>query len=339
MPSFPVPQPSFCWNVSSHANQRSSAIAEDLELDLPVAPWHSGHTCRPNPCYNLEDFDLDFEQGSSRLGVTQLLNAAGVPYRDPYTFKEAMGSVDAEAWLEVCQYELDALAKLKVWTLMDLPKGHKVVKNKWVFKKKVDGHFRARLVAKGFTQIEGVDFDETFSPVTCFESLRLLLALAALEDWEIHQMDVKSVFLHNNLDEKIYMEQPTGFIVAGKEHKVCRLQKALYGLKQASHAWNQQFHAVLTELGFTWTYSDSGVYMYPQHGGDDALFIILYVDDITILGNLTCRIKWLKDSLASCYEMSDLGEIQLYLSVDIIRDCPNSTLEINQIVYMLIGSA
>src|SRR6266404_2877173 len=215
--------------------------------DLPSfpVPQRSGHTRCPNPRYNLEDFDLDFEQGSSKLEVTQLLNAAGVPYRDPYTFKEAMSSVDAEAWLEACQYELDALAKLKVWTLMDLPKGRKVVKNKWVFKKKADGRFCARLVAKGFTQIEGVDFDETFSPVARFESLQLLLALAALEDWEIHQMDVKSAFLHGDLDEEIYMEQPTGFIIAGKEHKVCRLQKALYGLKQASRAWNQQFHAVL----------------------------------------------------------------------------------------------
>jgi len=166
-----VPQPSFRWNVSPCANRHSSAIAEDLALDLPVAPRCSGCTRHPNPRYNLEDFDLDFEQGSSRLGVTQLLNAAGVPYRDPYTFKEAMSSVGAEAWLEVCQYELDTLAKLKVWTLTDLPKGHKVVKNKWVFKKKVDGRFCARLVAKGFTQIEGVDFDETFSPVTHFESL------------------------------------------------------------------------------------------------------------------------------------------------------------------------
>ncbi len=282
--------------MSAHANQCNSAIAEDLELDLPVAPQRSGCTCCPNPRYNLEDFDLDFEQGSSRLGVTQLLNTAGVPYREPYTFKEAMGSVDAQAWLEACQYELDTLAKLKVWTLTDLPQGHKVVKNKWVFKKKVDGRFHAGLVAKGFTQIEGVDFDETFSPVACFESLRLLLVLAVLEDWEIHQMDVELAFLHGDLDEEIYMEQPTGFIIAGKEHKVCKLQKALYGLKQASHTWNQQFHAVLTELGFTRMYSDAGIYMYSQHGGDDALFIILYVDDITILGNSTRRIKWLKDS-------------------------------------------
>src|SRR6267154_5573930 len=129
--------------------------------------------------------------------------------------------------------------------LVELPSGQKAIKSKWVFKHKADGRFHARLVAKGFTQIHGIDYDETFSPVARFESLRLLLALAALEDWEIHQMDVKSVFLNGVLDEEIYMEQPQGFITPGTETKVCRLKKAIYGLKQASRAWNLQFHGVL----------------------------------------------------------------------------------------------
>ena len=117
--------------------------------------------------------------------MAQLLNAAG---GDPFTYKEAMESDSAQDWVNACQYEMDALDKLKVWHLEPLPEGRKAVKSKWVFKKKADGRFRARLVAKGFTQLEGVDFDETFSLVARFESLRLLLALATLEDWEIHQM-------------------------------------------------------------------------------------------------------------------------------------------------------
>jgi hypothetical protein len=200
---------------------------------------------------------------------------------------------------EACQYEIDALAKLKVWDLEDRPKDRKVVKCKWVFEKKADGSFCARLVAKEITQIEGVDFDETFSPVACFESLQLLLALAMLEDWEIQQMDIKSAFLHGELEEEIYMEQPIGFIIAGKEHLVCRLHKALYGLKQASHAWNSQFHGVINELGFTWTYSDAVVYVYHHREGGVSLFVILYVDDITILGNSISKINDLKKSLSS----------------------------------------
>ena len=117
-------------------------------------------------------------------------------------------------------------------------------------------------MAKGFTQIPGIDYDETFFSVACFESLRLLLALATLEDWEIHQLDVKSASLNSMLDKEIYMEQPQGFIIPGQEHKVCRLKKAIYGLKQASRAWNQQFHGVLTKLGFTWMFADAGVYVY-----------------------------------------------------------------------------
>ena len=153
---------------------------------------------------------MNYVQGSTHLGLVQLLNAAGAPgYRDPLT--------------------------LEVWHLEPLPEGRMAVKSKWV-KKKADGYFCACLVAKGFTQIEGVDFNETFSPVIRFESLQLLLVLAILENWEIHQMDIKSVFLHGNLDEEIYMKQPQGFVIAGSEHLVCQLQKALYGLKQASQA-------------------------------------------------------------------------------------------------------
>ena len=109
--------------------------------------------------------------------------------------------------------------------------GHSAVKSKWVFKRKEYLRYRAHLVAKGFTQIYGLDFDETFSPVARFESLRLLLALAVLEDWEIHQMDVKSVFLNGLLEEEIYMEQPEGFIDPDHPYKVCLLKKAIYGLK------------------------------------------------------------------------------------------------------------
>ena len=113
-------------------------------------------------------------------------------------------------------------------------------------------------------KIPGIDYDETFSPVACFKSLWLLLALAVLEDWHIHQMDVKSAFLNGMLDEEIYMEQPQGFIVAGMENKVCKFKKSIYGLKQASHIWNLQFHGFLLKLGFKQTSSDAGVYVMHQ---------------------------------------------------------------------------
>ena len=187
---------------------------------------------------------------------------------------------------------------------------------------------------EGFTQIPSIDYDETFSPVACFESLRLLLVLAVLEDWEIHQLDVKSAFLNSMLDKEIYMEQPQGFIIPGQENKVCHLKKAIYGLKQASHTWNQQFHGVLIELGFMQTFADAGVYVYHQRKGDGPLIIILYIDDITIMGPYLKDVKQLKLDLSKCYEITNLGEISSYLGICITRDRSKKRLDIDQSGYI-----
>jgi hypothetical protein len=245
-----------------------------------------------------------------------------------------MQSEQANQWQDACQYEINALAKNGMWTLVDLPMGRKAMKSKWVFKQKADGHYCARLVAKGFMQIQGIDYDETFSPVARFESLRLILALAVLEDWEIHQMDIKSVFLNGLLEEEIYMEQPEGFITPGQESKVCLLKKAIYGLKQASCAWNLQFHGVLIELSFTRTYSDAGIYVYRCQDVGGTLIIILYVDNITIAGDSLKHIKELKALLSSQYKMTDLGEIDSYLGVNIMHNWLVKLLDIDQSCYI-----
>ena len=130
-------------------------------------------------------------------------------------------------------------------------------------------------------------------------------------------MDVKSAFLNSLLDEEIYMEQPEGFIIPGQEGKVCLLAKAIYGLKQASCAWNIQFHGVLEELGFTCMYSDAGVYIYCCQDEGGTLIIILYVDNIMLLGNLLRELREIKSILSSQYEMTDLGKIDSYLEVRI----------------------
>src|SRR6266852_9072531 len=244
-----------------------------------------------------------------------------------------MRSTLAEEWRATCQYEIDTLTKNGTWTLVDLLMGRKAIQSKWVFKQKIDMRYRVRLVAKGFTQIFGLDYDEIFSPVAQFESLRLLLALAALEDWEIHQMDMKSAFLNELLDEKIYMEQPEGFVDPDHLNKVCLLNKAIYGLKQASRAWNQQFHGVLLDLGFSRTHSDAGVYHRQDDGG--TAIIILYVDDITILCDSLVNINKIKSALSNHYEMTDLGEIDSYLGVNIKCDQSERRLKIDQSQYVL----
>ena len=127
--------------------------------------------------------------------------------------------------------EINSLHERKVWELVDLPKGCKPIKGRWVFALKLDGRRKSHFVAKGFTQVFGIDYENTFSPVARFKTLCLLLSLAALLDWEIEALDVKTAFLFGKLDEEIYMEQPEGFVVKGKEKKVCQLRKAIYGLK------------------------------------------------------------------------------------------------------------
>src|SRR5580692_5545195 len=148
-------------------------------------------------------------------------------------------------------------------------------------------------------------------------------------------MDIKSVFLNSTLDEEIYMEQPQGFVNPDHPDKVCLLAKAIYGLKQALHAWNIQFHGVLLELAFTRTYSDAGIYVYHHQDGEGILIIILYVDDITLLVDKIDEIKRIKSTLASRYEMTDLGEIDSYLGVQITHNRSIKHLEIDQSHYIL----
>ena len=147
------------------------------------------------------------------------------------------------------------MAANKVWELVALPKGHKAVGSKWVFKTKRDSlgqieRHKARLVAKGFNQKEGIDYNETFSPISKKDSLRIILALVAHYDLELHQKDVKTAFLNGSLEEEVYMSQSEGFVEDGKEVLVCLLKKSIYGLKQASRQWYIKFHDTITAFGF-----------------------------------------------------------------------------------------
>ena len=132
---------------------------------------------------------------------------------DPLTFHEAMNRDDSQSWYEAMKSEMQSMYDNQVWDLVDLPQGKKVIQNKWVFKRKIDmdGNmttYKARLIAKWFSQVQGIDYDETFSPVAMFKSIRILLAIAAFHDYEIWQMDVKTAFLNENLEEEVHMVQP-----------------------------------------------------------------------------------------------------------------------------------
>ena len=143
-----------------------------------------------------------------------------------------METEDAKQWELAMKKELESIKKNETWTLVPRPKNAKVVKSRWVLRTKDNGIYKARFCAKGFTQRWGEDYDETFAPVTKYPSIRTLFSILAGRKAEIHQMDVNTAFLYSTLDETVYVEQPEGFEVPGKEDFMCLLRKALYGLKQ-----------------------------------------------------------------------------------------------------------
>ena len=178
--------------------------------------------------------------------------------------------------------------------------------------------YKARLVTKGFKQQQGIDFEEIFSPVVKMTSLRCVLALAAKEDMELVQMDVRTAFLHGDLHEEIYMQQPEGFEKKGKELLVCKLEKSLYGLKQAPREWYHKFHAFMMSQGYRRSEIDH--YLYTKRANDGNLMIlIVYVDDMLIASKNRDEIDALKKKLHNNFDMKDLGNASHILGMWVVR--------------------
>ena len=260
---------------------------------------------------------------------------------DPASFKEAMRRDDHVQWKQAAQEEFDSIQSAGTWTLTPLPSasssGRTAIGCKWVFKvkRKADGsidRYKARVVAKGYAQKEGVDYTETFAPVAKFSAIRALLSLSAFYDLELHQMDVKCAFLNGDLDHEIYMTQPEGFVTSGKQDLVCKLQRTLYGLKQAGRSWNQKIDDTLQELGFTVLKSDSCLYVYGKISV--VIFIALYVDDLLLASTSKPALTRLKADLVRKFSMKDLGEAQYMLGLQIQRNRTARTLSISQGEYV-----
>ena len=236
-----------------------------------------------------------------------------------------------KSWYDVTKDEMKSLHDRKVWDLVDLPKDWKPVKGRWVFAIWSDNHVKAHFIAKGFTQIFGIDYEETFSPVARFETVCLILALAALHDWEIKALDVKTAFLFGELDKEIYMVQPEGFIVKDQESKVCCLQKAIYGLKQAALQWNKLLHKSLVDFGFKRCTSDSGVYV--KFIGKDIILIVIYIDDALFLGSNKLQVLSHKKKFMQKWKSGELGKAKEYLDMRITRDRWKRSLILDQTKY------
>ena len=203
-----------------------------------------------------------------------------------------------------------------------MPKEKKLVGCKWVYtiKYQVDGtieRYKAQLVAKGYTQTHGIDYQETFAPVAKMNSIRVLLSLAANLSWPLLQLDVKNAFLHGDLQEEVYMTMPPGFKLADGHNFVCKLNKALYGLKQSPRAWFERFSSAMKRVGYTQSQADHTLFIKRCNNRTTAL--IVYVDDIVVTGDDQEEIHRLKTFLGTEFETKDLGSLRYFLGIEVCR--------------------
>lgn len=234
---------------------------------------------------------------------------------DPQSYGEAMKSPDSRRWAEAIQIEYDSLIENGTWKVVNLPPGRKALTTKWVLKKKLgpDGEilkYKARMVARGFQQVEGYDYTETYSGVVKAAAYRLLFALIVLNGWTCHQMDVVTAFLNGDVLEEIYIHPPQGYAQPGK---VLRLLKALYGLKQSPRLWYRKLRLWLLQNGWTISKYDECVF----YNYDRQLIITVYVDDINIFGPSSEHITPFKNEIAKAFKMTDAGRASWYLGMQL----------------------
>lgn len=255
---------------------------------------------------------------------------------EPECYDEAIQLEDSVKWESAMKDEMDSLMSNKTWELAELPQGKKALHNKWIYriKEEHDGskRYKARLVVKGFQQKEGVDYTEIFSPVVKLTTIRLVLKIVAAENLHLEQLDVKTAFLHGDLEEEIYMKQPEGFVEADKENMVCRLKKSLYGLKQAPRQWYRKFDSFMSSSGFTRCQADHCCYI--KKFDNSFIILLLYVDDMLVAGSDMQEIQNLKLELSKHFAMKDLGAAKQILGMRIRRDVKSGTLMLSQAEYI-----
>lgn len=252
------------------------------------------------------------------------LGLVAMEQNEPATFKEAVSGPEKEEWLKAMKEELKSLTSNATWELVDPPANRNIIGSKWVYRKKLNAEgeverFKARLVAQGFTQRFGFDYEEIFAPVAMQSTLRVLLAVAGRQKMTVKHLDVKSAYLYGTLSEEIYMRQPPGFVVQKKAHQVCRLRKSIYGLKQAARVWHQTITQILMELGFSQCKSDSCLYRKRLSSGE-WIYLLLYVDDILVVCVKEEEITSIERALQQKIQITKLGEISCFLGIRVRKD-------------------
>ena len=261
---------------------------------------------------------LNFGVAPQRLTI----GIAATPSTDPRTVTEALNSADSDEWKAAMKEEMASLQENETWELTQLPHGKKAIGCKWVFKRKEDEsgnvvRFKARLVAQGFSQKFGSDYDQVFAPVVRQTTFRTILILASHQRMQVKHVDIKTAYLYATLQEEIYMKQPPGYI-SKDQSAVCRLKRSLYGLKQAARVWNQWIDTVLRENGFERSSADSCLYV--RRSKEFMVFVLIYVDDIVVVCKTDEEYQHFTNILRSKFKISELGNLKYFLGIHVRFD-------------------
>jgi len=258
----------------------------------------------------------------------------GADIVEPTTIKQAMATPQWPQWQAAINEELAALMSNHTWVMEPLPRGARALPCKWVFKLKLDQsgaveRFKARLVAGGHRQVEGVDYSEVYAPVGRYATLRCMLSVAAVHDYELHAIDISNAFLNGTLKQETIYMQPPAMSGLGDDGSVCRLvSKTLYGLKQSPKEWHHVLTRALSAMGMHPSAHDAGLWSGGQPGS--RVYMMLWVDDILIMGETTTAVEAAKKQLLSKFKGRDMGEATHYLNMSIIRDRAARTIALVQ---------
>ncbi|KAI3636627.1 hypothetical protein MIR68_005316 [Amoeboaphelidium protococcarum] len=322
-------------------NKRLKRLVEELKIDMNTRADIKALSSQVKINELIDDFvqcylsKLEVEE--MPYDVTCLFNeiycGSDIPVT-PKTVAEAMLLKEWPQWKAAMEDELRSLLKHGTWKRSILPQGFKALPCKWVFKIKLDSsgqveRFKARLVIQGFRQVKDVDYTETFAPVAKFNTIRMVIAIAAKYDMIIHQMDVNTAFLNGILNEEIYMKGPVGTEFEGQ---ILRLLRSLYGLKQAPKCWNNTIHQFLVEIGFKRSHADNCLYIRRKHGR--LFMIVLYVDDILLITQRQSDIDAVIAQLAQRFDMKDLGPAEHIVGIRIKRSMPQKIIQLDQRTYL-----
>lgn len=327
-------------------NKKGSELGSVIDLNAQRSLRSATPAIPPS---NAPETQKDNMPGTFSVFATALHHGyvlATTENEEPTSYKEAMASQNASEWAEAMKSELRSLVDNKTWDIVDAPPQAKPLHVKWVYKVKRDANgnisrYKARLVVKGYEQRYGIDYEQTFAGVAKGAAWKAILAIAAVNDWEIEQMDVTTAFLHGDIDGDVYVDIPVGVsaqVLSNLSNQqlpagaiTLKLNKALYGLKQSPRLWQEKLSSTLIKtLGFVSFHSDHCIYRHPDTG----VIIVTYVDDFLLIGPYGKALKQLKEDLATHFKIQDLGACNYFLGVRVIRDRKQGTLSLLQDTYI-----